>query len=158
MSLTDDPNDPRLIEGQKNTTGQHSIYLVLSEEERAKGFVRPYRDCYVHVGEDMSSYGEKRELTEDEVRDYSKYGYVAFVPNIKFSDGLTGRFLTKDNAHLYKNGRLGGCGTETKMGSALAETYAREPSFYGATFCIHCNKHLPVDEFVWSGTNERVGS
>jgi hypothetical protein len=35
---------------------------------------------------------------------------------------------------------------------------ARQPSFYGATFCAHCGKHLPVDEFVWEGTNEQLGS
>jgi len=28
--------------------GQQKEYIVLSEEERAKGFVRPYRDTYVH--------------------------------------------------------------------------------------------------------------
>ena len=30
-------------------TGQHESYWVLSEEERAKGFVRPVRDSYVHA-------------------------------------------------------------------------------------------------------------
>lgn len=44
------------------------------------------------------------------------------------------------------------------MGQALSETYARDPKFYGATFCVGCNKHLPVDEFIWDGTNETVGS
>ena len=29
-------------------TGQQKDYVVLAEEERAKGFVRPYRDTYVH--------------------------------------------------------------------------------------------------------------
>lgn len=50
MSLTTDPNDPKLKEGQNNDTGQHSICLVLSEEERAKGFVRSVKNAYVHVG------------------------------------------------------------------------------------------------------------
>jgi hypothetical protein len=31
------------------TTGQQKGYVVLSEEERAKGFVRPYRDRYIHT-------------------------------------------------------------------------------------------------------------
>lgn len=44
MSLTTDPTDPRLNKGE----GQHEVYLVLSEEERAKGFVRPLRRSYVH--------------------------------------------------------------------------------------------------------------
>lgn len=30
-------------------TGQQKGYIVLSEEERAKGFVRPVRDSYVHL-------------------------------------------------------------------------------------------------------------
>jgi hypothetical protein len=32
-------------------TGQQKGYVILSQEERAKGFVRPVRDAYVHVGE-----------------------------------------------------------------------------------------------------------
>ena len=42
-----------------------------------------------------------------------------------------------------------------------AETYARAPGFYGGTFCIGCKTHLPVGragEFVWDGTDERVGT
>lgn len=30
-------------------TGMQKGYVVLSEEERAKGFVRPYRDMYKHM-------------------------------------------------------------------------------------------------------------
>ena len=47
MSITTNPNDECLIVGQKEE-GQNECYLVLSDEERAKGFVRPYRDTYVH--------------------------------------------------------------------------------------------------------------
>ena len=85
---------------QTEATGQHKSYIVLCEEERAKGFVRPYRDRYRHKA----------------------------------------------------------CGTVTTMGRALSETYARDPSFYGATFCVGCNKHLPVVEFVWTADGEEVGS
>jgi len=49
MSLTTNPNDPCLKHGQQET-GQNNCYLVLSEEELAKGFIRPVRDKYVHVG------------------------------------------------------------------------------------------------------------
>lgn len=42
-----------------------------------------------------------------------------------------------------------GCGALTIMGQKLSETYARDPSFYGATFCVRCNAHFPVGEFVW---------
>jgi hypothetical protein len=90
-------------------TGMQKGYVVLSEEERAKGFVRPVRRSYVHVGirpEQLDS----------------------------------------------------GCGTVTKMGRALAETYARDPTFYDGTFCVQCKKHFDLEEFVWDGTDERVGS
>lgn len=49
MSLTDDPNDPRLGHGADEApVPQNPVYLVLSEAERAKGFVRPLRRAYVH--------------------------------------------------------------------------------------------------------------
>ena len=32
------------------STGQQKGYLVLSEEERAKGFLRPVRQTYIHTG------------------------------------------------------------------------------------------------------------
>lgn len=106
MSITDDPTDPRLTHGaDSEPSPQAEVYLVLSEAERAQGFVRPVRRGYVHVGD-------------------------------------------RDN----------GCGTRTTMGIALAETYARDPKFYGATYCVNCRMHLPVGEFVWDGTTERVGS
>jgi hypothetical protein len=85
---------------QTNETGQHNGYIVLCPDERAKGFVRPYRDAYRHLT----------------------------------------------------------CGTVTTMGRALSETYARDPTFYGATFCCHCNRHLPVAEFVWMKDGLPVGS
>lgn len=34
---------------QTNETGQHEGYIVLCEEERKKGFMRPYRDQYKHL-------------------------------------------------------------------------------------------------------------
>lgn len=85
-------------------TGQHGAYWVLSEEERAKGFIRPVRQTYKHLK----------------------------------------------------------CGAVTSMGLAIAETYARDPYFYGATFCISCKDHLPVGvngEFIWNDdSNEKVGT
>ncbi len=100
---TDDPNDPAVVRGppDEEPVPQNEAYLVLSEEERVKGFVRPVRYSYVHTG---------------------------------------------------------GCGTKTSMGTSLAETYARDPKFYGATYCCGCRKHRPVAEFVWDGTAEKVGS
>jgi hypothetical protein len=99
--LTTDPNHPDLCHGPDTAPGpQCKVYLVLSDEEIAKGFVRPVRQSYIH---------------------------------------------TK-------------CGALTKMGLKLAETYASNPKFYGATYCCGCGQHFPVGEFVWDGTNEIVGS
>lgn len=50
------------------------------------------------------------------------------------------------------------CGSETTMAAAIAETYARDPKFYNGTFCVKCRSHHPLNQFVWSGTNEEVGS
>lgn len=50
------------------------------------------------------------------------------------------------------------CGQTTTMGQELAETYARDPKFYGSTYCCTCMKHRPVAEFVWTDDNEIVGS
>ena len=53
------------------------------------------------------------------------------------------------------------CGSITTMAQSIAETYARDPKFYGATFCATCRKHLPVGEngeFVWKDSDEKVGS
>lgn len=100
-NVTSDPNDPRLTRGvDEEEVSQAEAYLVLSDEEKAKGFVRPVRTSYVH-----------------EV-----------------------------------------CGAVTRMSSSIAETYARDPKFYGATYCVNCRKHRPVSEFVWDGTYEKVGS
>ena len=84
-------------------SGQQKGYVVLSADERAKGFVRPVRTAYVH---------DK-------------------------------------------------CGGLTTMGLALAETYARDPSFYSGTFCVGCRAHFSVGaagEFTWEGTTDKVGT
>ena len=83
--------------------GQQKGYVVLSDEEREKGFVRPLRNSYVH-----------------EV-----------------------------------------CGSITVMGRSIAETYACDPYFYTGTFCSGCGSHFPVGEngeFLWNGTDEKVGT
>lgn len=82
-------------------SGQQKGYVVLSAEERAKGFVRAVRRSYMHIEP---------------------------------------------------------CGAVTTMGLALAETCARDPGFYSGTFCCSCGTHFPLNEFVWYGTDEEVGS
>ena len=133
-------------------TGMQKGYVVLSAEERAKGFVRPVRDSYRHVG--TRPQNPTRELTEEEKERYADCGYVSFEIYPEDRSPATGRFWTKDQLNS-------GCGGETKMGLSLAETYARNPSFYSGTFCVHCRAHFPVGaegEFVWSGTIEKVGT
>jgi hypothetical protein len=53
------------------------------------------------------------------------------------------------------------CGETTIMAQSIAATYAKNPSFYGATYCTHCRMHRPVGEdgeFVWSDGGEKVGT
>jgi hypothetical protein len=60
--------------------------------------------------------------------------------------------------HSYVHER---CGTTTTMGNAIAETYARDPTFYTGTYCASCRGHFPVGEhgqFVWAGTHIKVGT
>ena len=103
ITMTDgSPIDPDYLTLDP-VTGMQKGYVVLSEAERAKGFVRPVRRSYIH---------EK-------------------------------------------------CGGITTMGEALAETYARQPSFYSGTYCARCHNHFPVGkngQFTWQGTNEKVGT
>ncbi len=157
--LTTDKNDPLLSEIKEN--GQQAAYVVLSEEERAKGFVRPVRDCYIHRGTSLEGLINPR-LLEDEgrakrVHGDGYYGEADYTPD---HYPLVGRVLTKQAYLDLVAGKkyTGGCGGLTTMHRALAETYARDPNFYGGTFCVHCGKHLNVGEFVWDGTNETVGS
>lgn len=101
MTTTTDRNDPRLGYGSDSEPrAQNEAYLVLPDEEIAKGYVRPYRAAYVHTA----------------------------------------------------------CGTETIMAERLAATYARQPTFYGATYCVGCQQHRPVGEFTWSADGTVVGS
>lgn len=88
MGLTTDRNDPGLRKIKPD--GQQETYLVLSAEERAKGFVMPVYRSYRHMK----------------------------------------------------------CGTDTMMGQDICETYARNPTFYGATFCCFCRAHFDLFSYV----------
>ena len=133
--------------------GQQKGYVVLSAEERAKGFVRPVRRSYVHVGGGGPKH-PLRDMTGEEKQRYAACDYVKFETYPDSESPLAGKFWTQ--AQLDAIGQ--GCGTVTTMALSLAETYARDPKFYGGTFCCGCGKHLPLDEFVWQGTDEVVGS
>lgn len=131
-------------------TGMQKGYVVLCPEERAKGYVRPLRESYKHVGR-QPKY-PLRELTEEEHARYNKYGYVAFEPYPESESPKTGRFWTQEDMERK------GCGVSTYMAPALCETYARNPKFYGGTFCSGCGKHFPVEEFIWDEDGQVVGS
>jgi hypothetical protein len=133
-------------------TGQHTAYWVLSEAERAKGLVRPVRRSYRHVGT-RPKY-PTRDLTDEELQRNAGCSYVKFEEYPKGESSLVGRYWTA--AQLDS-----GCGTMTTMSRAIAETYARDPKYYGSTFCCECRGHFPVGErgeFVWEGADEKVGT
>lgn len=144
------PEDHREINPR---TGQQKAYAVLTEEERSKGFVRPVRMSYVHVGV-LPTY-PLRDLTPEEVARHGP-GYEGgkFEEYPESERPMVGR--------AWKASQLrGGCNGVTTMSQDIAETYARDPQFYRGTFCVHCCEHFPVGaqgEFVWEGTTERVGT
>ena len=153
-SLTDDPNDPRIKRGGGDASPgpQNDVYLVLPEKERAKGFVRPLRRSYEHVGPPGPKY-PLRGLTEEEEENHR--GRYAVYEEYPEEEAAVGRFWTQK--HLDEVAKCG-CGAVTKMGLALCETYARDPHFYGATYCVGCRMHKPVDEFIWEEDGVRLGS
>lgn len=133
-------------------TGMHLDYWVLSKEERAKGFVRPVRVSYKHVG--VRPQNPLRDLTPEEQRLYASCGYVKYeaYPKSETSSAV-GRFWTEEQLNS-------GCGTITSMGNAIAETYARNPKWYSETFCCRCGVHCSVGEngeFEWLD-GSKVGS
>lgn len=166
MGLTTDKNSECLNETKDN--GQNECYLVLSEEELAKGFTRPFRDYYIHVGTKVEKEGTIESLEEhlEGMSDTAKStytkenGYVGFLKYGEDRLPITGRYIKQDELDTFNSDEthINGCGTLTKMNKTISETYARDPKFYGATFCIGCGTHLPVSEFVWDGTDELVGS
>jgi hypothetical protein len=153
MPLTTDPNDERLGHGGDVTvTDQNDVYLVLSEEERAKGFVRPLRLSYRHAGP-QGPKNPLRDLTDEQKERFGD-DWAKFEVYPESESPKTGKFWTQAQLDTIGNG----CQTVTTMATGIAETYARNPGFYGFTFCVHCQKHLPVSEFVWTDDGSRVGS
>lgn len=132
--------------------GQQKDYVVLSAEERSKGFVRPVRRSYRHVGV-ITPPANLRDLTPEEATQYAQFNYAKFEEYPPARSPLVGKFWTQKELNT-----LSGCNTVTTMSAAIAETFARDPGFYSGTFCIGCGTHLPLDQFVWEGTTERVGT
>jgi hypothetical protein len=49
------------------------------------------------------------------------------------------------------------CGAATTIGTKIAETYAKNPKYYGRTFCTGCRDYFPVKQFHWDHTMILVG-
>ena len=159
MSFTTDRNSS-CINKAKGEGEQNECYVILSEEERAKGFIRPYRNCYVHVGRLVESEGTLRELTDEEKERHNKYGtiYSHCLDYPKERYPLVGKNMTQEEVDNMGK-RIGGCGGKTIMAREISETYARDPKFYGSTWCMNCGKHINVNEFIWDDdSGETVGS
>lgn len=159
MGVTDDPTDPRLGRGVDDAPigGQHDTYLVLSDADRAQGFVRPLRFSYVHVAVAGPTH-PLRDLTAGELERFAGYAYVKYEDyQAPEDEPVSGRFWTAEQLAAARP-----CGAVTTMGRAIAETYARDPRFYGATYCMRCDMHRPVGvdgEFVWDdGSGQKVGT
>jgi len=141
---------------RKLSDGQHVDHWTMCPTEIMQaGFKRPVRESYRHVGLPAPDH-PLRDLTDEERERYAQYGYAKYEEYPR-GGSLLGRFWTQ--AELDKIGK--GCGTVTKMPRQIAETYAANPGYYGSTFCCGCHAYLPVGkhgEFVWDGTDERVGT
>jgi hypothetical protein len=153
--LVTDPGDPRLMHGvDAGPAPQAAAYLVLSADERSKGFVRPLRRSYRHVGPAGPRF-PLVDLTPEQRARGAGYGYVKYEPYPPDpNSSAVGRYWTQAQLDAVDKG----CGTETRMGLELCETYARNPGFYSATYCVGCRMHRPVGEFVWVEDGQRVGS
>lgn len=158
-TLTTDPKNPKLHE-TKEDSNQNKAYIVLSDEERGKGYVRPVRRSYLHVGapplegRDKVEPFSEEDILENNVK-YAEKKYIGLLPVYdKEGKRLGAKYVTEED---FKGKPA--CNTTTTMAQILAETYARDPKFYGSTFCSSCNNHFPVKEFVWTeNVSERVGS
>lgn len=132
-------------------------WVMCPTEIMQAGFKRPVRLKYQHVGPPGPKF-PLRDLTEDERERWNEHGYVKFEPYPQgYSGAAKGRLWTQEQ--LNKVGK--GCGVVTSMPRQIAETYAANPGYYGSTFCCGCGTYLPVGskgEFVWDGTDERVGT
>lgn len=141
--ITSDKNHPD-INVPAGPDQQNKVYLVLSDEELAQGFTRPLRSSYIHTGETFSLGSTTRPLDAEQQERYNDYGYVLYEEYPSNGSPAVGRFWTQKMLDAQK-----GCGTLTIMADKLSATWARDPHFYGATWCCGCHQHLPVGQFTW---------
>lgn len=98
-------------------------------------------------------YPEHRNIIKDGPRKGQQEGYRVLAEEER-AKGFV-RPVRDSYRHLT-------CGGVTTMGRSIAETYARDPYFYGGTFCCRCGGHFPIGEdgeFIWDdGSGEKVGT
>jgi hypothetical protein len=80
------------------STGQQKDYVVLSQEERAKGFIRPVRRSYIHRGKQPPS--NLRDLTDEEKERQSGCGYVKYEEYSEDKAPAVGRYWTQEQFQL----------------------------------------------------------
>jgi hypothetical protein len=158
--LTTDPKHEDLGHGADDKpVPQNKCYLVLSDEERAKGFVRPVRSqlrARRHRGAEVSAARHHGRAGEELAR---RRPFVKFEPYPQPAQGLVHRALLDAERCSTRVGK--GCGTLTTMGRALAETYARKPASTARPTAAAAHMHRPVGadgEFVWDGTDDAGGA
>lgn len=80
--------------------GMQKDYVVLSDEERAKGFVRPVRRTYVHLKCKVATT-MNREIAETYARDPEFYsGTYCIACGGHFPVGATGEFVWDDGSKV----------------------------------------------------------
>ncbi len=97
-------------------------------------------------------YPEHRNKVTDGPRKGQQEGYVVLA----VEERAKGFIRPVRRSYVHSK-----CGVVTTMSQTIAETYARDPYFYSGTFCCGCHNHFPVGEdgeFVWDGTDEKVGT
>lgn len=115
------------------------------EEQRIKNIPPPDRSKRCMVSGNPESIDHREIVPETGMQK----DYVVLCPDER-SKGFV-RPVRRSYRHNV-------CNSVTTMGTALAETYARDPGFYSGTFCVQCREHRPLTEFVWEGTQEVLGT
>lgn len=56
--------------------------------------------------------------------------------------------------NMYKHSICGGL---TWCSDGIAETYAKNPTYYTRTYCSSCQDHFPISEFSWHVDDVTLG-
>ena len=108
--------DGKPLNQSSEDIGQHKNYIVLTEEERKKGFVRPVRRSYKHVG--VRPQYPLRDLTEKEVSSHKGCDYVKYETYPEGSNAL-GRHWTQKQLDSGCGATSCGCAARHKFFSPV---------------------------------------